>query len=134
MPQNISKSSASTTYPPATAGGTDAIQARRVTFEGKPREAKLYHRQLAFQLYEGRLGKNPNRNDKFGGQKSLIGVDKKFSSVRERKRCLILEASAERESQCFSASPAYMSSFIATEMVSRSSLDVPIGEREKRDA
>ena len=30
------ESSASTTYPPATAGGTDPIQARRLTFEAKP--------------------------------------------------------------------------------------------------
>ena len=29
----MSKSSTSTTYPPATAGGTDPIQARRLTFE-----------------------------------------------------------------------------------------------------
>ena len=38
---NISKSSASTTYPPATAGGTDPIQARCLTFEAKPTSAPL---------------------------------------------------------------------------------------------
>jgi len=35
--QNMSKSSAST-YPPATAGGTDPIQARHLTFEASPNQ------------------------------------------------------------------------------------------------
>ena len=37
--QNNRKSSASTTYPPATASGTDPIQARRLTFEAKLSES-----------------------------------------------------------------------------------------------
>ena len=39
--QNISKSSVSTTYPPATAGGTDPIHARRLTFEALPRAERV---------------------------------------------------------------------------------------------
>src|SRR5262245_27707759 len=63
--RNISKPSASTTYPPATAGGTDCVQVRSLLLEAGLRHHEFVGRFISRTTrytFESGISKSRNRN------------------------------------------------------------------------